>query len=265
LFESFNDLIFNKESNDTAAEYVRAKIRETVHDPATAEMLSPRDYPIGTKRPPIDTGYFETFNRDNVSLVDIRASPIEQITMNGIRTSDAEYELDAIVFATGFDAMTGSLFKLGICGKGGVTLKEKWADGPHSYLGVATAGFPNLFTITGPGSPSVLSNMPVSIEQHVEWISDCIKYLQDHDLDSIEATEEAQQAWVVHVNEVAEATLFPQADSWYMGANIPGKPRLFTPYAGGVGPYRQLCSDIAAKDYEGFVMTPRRPAVTAAG
>jgi cation diffusion facilitator CzcD-associated flavoprotein CzcO len=265
LFESFNDLIFNKESNDTAAEYVRAKIRETVHDPVIAEKLSPRDYPIGAKRPPIDTGYFETFNRDNVSLVDIRASPIEQITMNGIRTSDAEYELDAIVFATGFDAMTGSLFKLGIRGKGGVTLKEKWADGPHTYLGVATAGFPNLFIITGPGSPSVLSNMPVSIEQHVEWIGDCIKYLQDHDLDSIEATEEAQQAWVVHVNEVAEATLFPQADSWYMGANIPGKPRLFTPYAGGVGPYRQLCSDIATKGYEGFVTTPRRPTVMAAG
>jgi cyclohexanone monooxygenase len=265
LFESFNDLIFNKESNDTAAEYVRAKIRETVHDPATAEMLSPRDYPIGTKRPPIDTGYFETFNRDNVSLVDIRASPIDGITTNGIRTSDAEYELDAIVFATGFDAMTGSLFKLGIRGKGGVTLKEKWADGPHTYLGVATAGFPNLFIITGPGSPSVLSNMPVSIEQHVEWIGDCIKYLRDRDLDSIEATEEAQQAWVVHVNEVAEATLFPQADSWYMGANIPGKPRLFTPYAGGVGPYRQLCSDIASKGYEGFVTTPRRPAVMAAG
>jgi len=265
LFESFNDLIFNKESNDTAADYVRAKIRETVHDPATAEMLSPRDYPIGTKRPPIDTGYFETFNRDNVSLIDIRASPIDGITTNGIRTSDAEYELDAIVFATGFDAMTGSLFKLGIRGKGGVTLKEKWADGPHTYLGVATAGFPNLFIITGPGSPSVLSNMPVSIEQHVEWIGDCIKYLRDHDLDSIEATEEAQQAWVVHVNEVAEATLFPQADSWYMGANIPGKPRLFTPYAGGVGPYRQLCSDIATKGYEGFMTTPRRPAVMAAG
>ena len=148
--------------------------------------------------------------------------------------------------------MTGSLFNLGISGRGGVALEESWADGPHTYLGVATAGFPNLFIITGPGSPSVLSNMPVSIEQHVEWIADCIQHLRSHDLDSIEATEEAQQAWVTHVNEVAHATLFPQADSWYMGANVPGKPRVFMPYAGGVGAYRQLCADIAVKGYEGF-------------
>jgi cyclohexanone monooxygenase len=186
-------------------------------------------------------------------LIDLKTSPIEEITKNGIRTRDAEYELDCIVFATGFDAMTGSLFKLGIRGKDGVALQEKWADGPHTYLGIATVGFPNLFIITGPGSPSVLSNMPVSIEQHVEWIADCIQYLQSHDLASIEATEEAQRNWVAHVNEVADATLFPQADSWYVGANMPGKPRVFLPYCGGVGPYRQLCADIAAKGYEGFV------------
>jgi cyclohexanone monooxygenase len=160
--------------------------------------------------------------------------------------------LDCIVFATGFDAMTGTLFNLGIRGRGGVALQERWADGPHTYLGVATAGFPNLFIITGPGSPSVLSNMPVSIEQHVEWIADCIQYLRGHDLRSIEAKEEAQEAWVAHVNEVANATLFPQADSWYMGANVPGKPRVFMPYAGGVGAYRLLCADVAVKGYEGF-------------
>ncbi len=263
LIESYNDLILSKEANDTAAEYVRAKIREIVHDPAVAEKLSPRDYPIGTKRPPIDTEYFETFNRDNVTLVDLKASPIEVITKKGIRTRDADYELDSIVFATGFDAMTGSLFRLGIRGRDGVTLQDKWADGPHTYLGVATTGFPNLFIITGPGSPSVLSNMPVSIEQHVEWIGDCISYMRNHGLDCIEATEEAQEAWVAHVNEAANATLYPQADSWYMGANIPGKPRVFTPYVGGVGNYRQLCSGIAEKGYEGFVMTHSQQATTA--
>jgi cation diffusion facilitator CzcD-associated flavoprotein CzcO len=252
LLSSYSDLILNREANETAAEFVRAKIREIVKDPVTAEKLSPRTHPIGTKRPPIDTDYYETFNRDNVTLVDIRSAPIEEITQKGIRTRDGEYELDCIVFATGFDAMTGTLFNLGIKGRGGVTLKERWADGPHTYLGVATAGFPNLFIITGPGSPSVLSNMPVSIEQHVEWIADCIQHLRRHNLHSIEAKEEAQQAWDAHVNEVANTTLFPQADSWYMGANIPGKPRVFMPYAGGVGAYRQLCADIAVKGYEGF-------------
>ena len=253
LFESYNDLIFNREANDTAAEYVREKIRGIVKDPVTAEKLSPRSYPIGTKRPPIDTDYFETFNRDNVSLVDIKTSPIEEITTKGVRTRDGEYQLDAIVFATGFDAMTGALFNLGIRGRGGIALKEKWADGPHTYLGVATAGFPNLFIITGPGSPSVLSNMPVSIEQHVEWIADCIEYLRSNNKSSIEATEDAEQAWVAHVNEVADATLFPQADSWYMGANVPHKPRVFMPYAGGVGAYRERCAEIASQGYEGFV------------
>ncbi len=252
LLSSYSDLILNREANETAAEFVRGKIREIVKDPVIAEKLSPRTHPIGTKRPPIDTDYYETFNRDNVTLVDIRSAPIEEITEKGIRTRDGEYALDSIVFATGFDAMTGTLFNLGIRGRGGVALKESWADGPHTYLGVATAGFPNLFIITGPGSPSVLSNMPVSIEQHVEWIADCVEHLRRHNLHSIEATEEAQQAWDAHVNEVAHTTLFPQADSWYMGANIPGKPRVFMPYAGGVGAYRQLCADIAVKGYEGF-------------
>jgi len=253
LLSSYNDIVLNKDANETAAEYVRAKIREIVKDPVTADKLSPRNHPIGTKRPPIDTSYYETFNRDNVTLVDIRTSPIEAITSAGIRTRDTEYELDAIVFATGFDAMTGSLFRLGIRGKGGIALENEWAGGPHTYLGVATVGFPNLFIITGPGSPSVLSNMPVSIEQHVEWIADCIAYLRKHNLDTIEATEEAQRVWVAQVNEIANATLFPQADSWYMGANVPGKPRVFIPYAGGVGTYRTLCAEIAEKGYEGFI------------
>ena len=212
LLSSYSDLILNREANETAAEFVRGKIREIVKDPVTAEKLSPRTHPIGTKRPPIDTDYYETFNRDNVTLVDIRSAPIEAITEKGIRTRDGEYALDCIVYATGFDAMTGTLFNLGIRGRGGVALKESWADGPHTYLGVATAGFPNLFIITGPGSPSVLSNMPVSIEQHVEWIADCIQHLRRQNLHSIEATEEAQQAWDAHVNEVAHTTLFPQAD-----------------------------------------------------
>ena len=263
LYESYNDLLFSKEANDTAAEYVREKIREIVRDPVVAEKLSPRSYPIGTKRPPIDTDYYETFNRDNVTLVDLRESPIEEITKKGIRTRDGEYPVDCIVFATGFDAMTGSLFKLGIHGKDGVALQERWADGPHTYLGVATPGFPNLFMITGPGSPSVLSNMPPSIEQHVEWISDCVSYMRQHGLDTIEATKPAQEAWDAHVAETANATLFPQADSWYMGANIPGKPRVFTPYIGGVGAYRKLCQEIADKGYEGFVLTHSRQAVAA--
>ncbi|MCL2428348.1 MAG: NAD(P)/FAD-dependent oxidoreductase [Alphaproteobacteria bacterium] len=255
LFSSYNDLILNKEANDTAADYVRAKIREIVRDPAVAERLCPKDYPIGTKRPPIDTDYFETFNRPNVALVDLNQSPIEAITASGIRTRDAEYELDAIVFATGYDAMTGSLFRLGIRGRDGVALEDKWAHGPQTYLGVSSAGFPNLFIITGPGSPSVLTNMPVAIEQHVEWIADCIAHLRAHGLDRIEPNAEAERAWVERVNEEAAATLFPQANSWYMGANIPGKPRVFFPFVGGCNVYRQHCKEIAEKGYEGFTLS----------
>ncbi len=255
LYGSFFDIVINQDANDTAAEFIRSKIRETVKDPVVAEKLCPRDHPYGSKRPPIDTGYFEAFNRDNVDLVDIKASPIVEITPTGIKTEDGEYELDVIVFATGFDAMTGALLKMNIRGSGGVSLGDKWADGPRTYLGLQVAGFPNLFTITGPGSPSVLSNMPVSIEQHVEWISDCITYMRDRDLARIEATEEAQEAWVEHVAQVASLTLFMKANSWYLGANIPGKTRVFMPYVGGVFPYRQRCADIAAKDYEGFALT----------
>jgi len=252
---AFTDLLTRQEANDTAAEFFRAKIRATVRDPGVAETLLPKDYPLGTKRICVDTDYYETFNRDNVTLVDLRGESIEAITSRGVRTRASEYQLDSIVFATGFDAMTGALLSIDIRGRGGSTLRQKWADGPRSYLGIAMAGFPNLFTITGPGSPSVISNMMVSIEQHVDWIADCLAHLQAQNLKTIEATAEAEDAWVAHVNEVANATLYPLAKSWYTGANIPGKPRIFMPYVGGVGAYRETCDEIAAKNYEGFTMT----------
>lgn len=249
---AFGDLILNKESNDTAKEFFHNKIREIVHDPAVAEKLLPTDYPVATKRLCVDTNYYATFNRDNVSLIDLRKTPIAEITPNGVRTSEAAYEVDSIVFAIGFDAMTGTLVNIDIRGRAGTQLKEKWSEGPRTYLGLTTAGFPNMFLITGPGSPSVLSNMMVSIEQHVDWIADCIKYLYQHDLKGIEADQEAEEGWVSHVNEVANYTLFPTTKSWYTGANISGKPRIFMPYIGGVGAYRQKCDEVAAKGYEGF-------------
>jgi len=255
IYGSYNDLLTNEAANDTAAEFIRNKIRSIVHDPEVAEKLAPKGYPYGTKRPPIDTHYFETFNRDNVTLVDIREAPITEITPTGIRTEGGEYPLDIIVFATGFDAMTGSLLKIDMRGRGGLTLKEKWEGGPLTYLGLQVAGFPNLFVITGPGSPSVLTNMPGAIEQHVEWISDCIAYTRSHDLTCIEATEEAEDAWVDHVREIADLTLFSRADSWYLGANIPGKKRVFMPYVGGFQPYRERCDEIAANGYEGFALS----------
>ncbi|WNG46974.1 NAD(P)/FAD-dependent oxidoreductase [Archangium minus] len=252
---AFSDLRICRESNETAAEFVRSQIRATVRDPAVAETLLPRDYPLGTRRLCVDTGYYETFNRDNVTLVDVKKSPIEELTPKGLRTRSAEYELDSIVFATGFDAMTGALLNIDIRGRGNTTLRQKWADGPRTYLGLAIAGFPNLFTITGPGSPSVFSNTIVSIEQHVDWIADCITYLREHRLERIEATVEAEDSWVAHARELVERTLFPLADSWYIGANIPGKPRVFMPYIGGVGAYRKKCDAVAAQGYEGFSLT----------
>jgi cation diffusion facilitator CzcD-associated flavoprotein CzcO len=251
---AYTDLLITKEANDTAAEFFRAKIRNIVRDPEVARALTPTDYPLGTKRLCVDTGYYDTFNRDNVTLVDLRKTPIEAITPRGVRTSEAEYEVDALVFATGFDAMTGALLNIDIRGRGGRRIQEAWAAGPRTYLGLSIAGFPNLFTITGPGSPSVLSNMIVSIEQHVDWIADCLTYLGRHGHTSIEATPEAQEAWVQHVNDVGHMTLYPLAKSWYMGANVPGKPRVFMPYIGGVGVYRQKCDEVAAKGYEGFTL-----------
>jgi len=250
----YNNLGLDKAANDTAANFVREKIAEIVKDPDTAKLLQPNNHPIGSKRICIDTDYFATFNRPNVTLHDIKSSPIEEITENAVRTGGKDYDVDALVLATGFDAMTGSVAKIDIRGRDGQTLNQKWSAGPRTYLGLMSAGFPNLFVITGPGSPSVLSNMIVSIEQHVDWITDCLAYMRDRGFDTMEAATDAEDKWVAHVNEVAYTTLYPQANSWYMGANVPGKPRIFMPYIGGVGPYRQICNDVAAKGYEGFVM-----------
>jgi cyclohexanone monooxygenase len=256
FMSAFNDLIVDPEANEHAAEFVRGKIRATVDDPAVAEILQPRGYAIGTKRLCVDTGYFEIFNRDNVTLVDVRTAPIEEITPRGVRTAEAEYELDVLVFATGFDAMTGALLRIDVRGRDGHALRDAWGDGPQTYLGLATAGFPNLFVVTGPGSPSVLSNMVVSIEQHVEWIAACIAHLRARSVATIEATPEAQDGWVAHVAGVAGLTLHGAADSWYNGANVPGKPRVYMPYIGGVGEYRKICARVAAAGYEGFALEP---------
>ena len=261
----YNNLALDKAANDTAAEFVRGKIAEIVRDPHTAKLLQPDNHPIGSKRICVDTEYYATFNRPNVSLVDIRAGGIEEITANAVRAGGRDYEVDALVLATGFDAMTGSVAKIDIRGRNGEMLNQKWAEGPRTYLGLMSAGFPNLFIVTGPGSPSVLSNMIVSIEQHVDWIADCIAHMRDRGLETIEARKDAEDGWVAHVNEVAYTTLYPQANSWYLGANIPGKPRIFMPYIGGVGTYRQICNDVAAKGYEGFALTgAERPRAAAA-
>jgi cyclohexanone monooxygenase len=253
IVASFSDLSVDKAANDTLAEFLRDKIRSIVEDPHTADLLTAQDYPVGAKRLCLGTDYYETFNRTNVSLVDLRSEPIDRITPTGITTTARSYELDAIVFATGFDAMTGSILAVDIRGRGGVSLRDEWSAGPHTYLGVACAGFPNLFLITGPGSPSVLSNVVTSIEQHVEWIGDYMEFLLALGGDvATEPTREAQDAWVAHVNEVAELTLLPRAASWYLGANVPGKPRVFMPYVGGVGAYRERCTEIAAAGYPGF-------------
>ena len=251
---AYADLLMSKDANDTAADFFRAKIRAIVRDPTVADLLCPTSYPLGTKRLCVDTGYYATFNRDNVTLVDVRTQPIGAITPKGVRTGGVEYAVDDLVFATGFDAMTGALLSIDIRGRGGRRLDAEWAGGPRTYLGLTVEGFPNLFLITGPGSPSVLSNMIVSIEQHVDWIADCVTHLRERGLSTIEATAEAQEAWVQHVNEVGHMTLYPLAPSWYMGANIPGKPRVFMPYIGGVGVYRQKCDEVAAKGYEGFAL-----------
>ncbi len=252
FMHSFNDLMLDTKSNVTAADFVRSQIRATVRKPEVADLLAPTDHAIGTKRICVDTDYFATYNRDNVQLIDLRKTPIERITPTGLQTTEAHYALDSIVFATGYDAMTGALLKIDIRGRGGEPLAHAWEAGPRTYLGLMVAGFPNLFTITGPGSPSVLANMIFAIEQHVDWIADCLRRLGERGVDTIEAEPKAQDAWVAHVNEVADRTLFPQANSWYVGANIPGKPRVFMPYAGGVVPYRRKCEEVAANGYEGF-------------
>ncbi|WP_181783453.1 flavin-containing monooxygenase [Pseudonocardia pini] len=250
--QTFGDLGLDLAANDTAAEFIRSKIREVVDDPETAEALGPRDHPFGTKRPCLDTGYFETYNRPHVRLVDLHKTPIEEITPTGVRTTDELVEVDDLVLATGFDAMTGALLAVDVTGRDGRRLRDEWAHGPRTYLGLGVAGFPNLFTITGPQSPSVLSNMLVSIEQHVDWVTDCLATLAGR---TIEAEEQAQDRWVAHNAEAGAQTLMGLANSWYLGANVPGKPRVLLPYTGGVGPYREICDAVAAKGYAGFRVT----------
>jgi cation diffusion facilitator CzcD-associated flavoprotein CzcO len=254
---SFQDIVFDKKANDTAAEFIKNKIRSIVKDPKTAALLTDIDHPYSTKRPPIDTGYFETFNRDNVELVDVKTNPIKEITPNGVMLENGEeYELDIIVLATGFDAMTGPLLNIDIQGRDGLPLREVWDGGPKTYLGLQVAGFPNMFTITGPGSPSVLCNMPVAIEQHVEWVTECISDLREQGIATIETTEDSMEKWRVHVNEAAHATLMPFArGTWYWGANVPGKPRVFMPYAGGMTRYRLICKNVRENGYEGFKLS----------
>ena len=253
---AFNDILTSQVANETMAEFVRGKIRETVKDPATAELLAPKSHPIGTKRICVDSGYYETFNRDNVELIDVSETPIERLTEDGLIVGGRGFAFDSIVFATGFDAMTGTLFNIDIRGRDSLALKEKWHAGPRTYLGVMSEGFPNLFMITGPGSPSVKSNMVVSIEQHVDLAVDTMIHMRDVGFETIEPETAAEDAWVDHVQEVAHKTLFPRANSWYMGANIPGKPRLFMPYIAGVGAYRQICEEIVADGYRGFHLEP---------
>jgi cation diffusion facilitator CzcD-associated flavoprotein CzcO/acetyl esterase/lipase len=249
---TFADLLTGAAANETYCGFLREKIRAIVKDPATAEALCPKGYYYGTKRPCLDSGYFETFNHPHVRLIDLRKTPITTVTRSGIDTTEESLEFDAIVFATGFDAMTGAIVAVDIIGRDELSLKDKWAAGPKSYLGLTTVGFPNFFMITGPGSPSVLSNMMVSIEQHVEWVCDTILYMSRTGAEIIEPTETAEAGWVQHVNDCADVTLFPTADSWYMGANVPGKPRLFLPYIGGVDRYRKACDDVVEQGYLGF-------------
>jgi cation diffusion facilitator CzcD-associated flavoprotein CzcO/acetyl esterase/lipase len=255
LFEILNvfaDQGLNPEANEILCEMIREKIRGIVNDPATAELLCPKDHYFGTKRPCLDTNYYGTYNLPHVRLVDLRTTPINSITEHGIELPGESLEFDAIVYATGFDAMTGAIVNVDITGRDGLTLKDKWQYGPTTYLGLTTTGFPNFFTITGPGSPSVLSNMMVSIEQHVDWVADTLAHVRDKGFTTIEPTQTAEDGWVVHVNDCADMTLHPRANSWYIGANVPGKPRVFMPYIGGVDRYRKACDEVAGSEYLGF-------------
>jgi len=249
---AIGDAMMNETANSFVQKFVHDKIKQVVKDPQTAAALCPDNHPIGTRRICVDIDYFETYNRANVTLLNLRQSPIEQITTTGIQTAAGFVELDTLVLATGFDAMTGALLAMDIVGTGGVKLGDAWSEGPKAYLGLSVNGFPNLFTITGPGSPSVLSNMLVSIEQHVDWITDCITYMQDKGFRICTADKMAQEQWVGHVNDVANGTLFPKGGSWYLGANVKGKPRVFMPYAAGVGPYREICDQVVEDGYTGF-------------
>jgi len=252
LGNTFMDSAINRKANDVVAEFMRMKVRSVVKDPEVAELLSPYKHGYGTKRPCMDTGYFETFNKSHVRLVDLNTSPIRSITETGIDFGKESKEFDVIVYATGFDAMTGAIVNANITGKNGITLKNKWENGPLTYLGLTSVGFPNLYMITGPGSPSVFSNMMVSIEQHVDWIRDTLVHMREQGFDTIEPTPLAEEGWRVHCTDCADITIFQDANSWYMGANVPGKPRVLFPYIGGVGRYRMACEEVVNKGFLGF-------------
>lgn len=267
FIDAFQDILFDQRANDTVADYIRGRIHERVDDPETAELLAPRGYPYGTKRPPLETDYYEAFNRPNTHLVDVKSNPIDTVTETGPRLEDGEeYEFDVLILATGFDAHTGPLLAMNVVGKDGARLEDVWADGPQTYLGLTISGFPNLFAVTGPQSPSVLYNMPLAIEDHIDLAGDAIEYMRQNDLQTVEATEEAQQSWVEETNAICDMTLLPQAahTSWYMGANIPGKPRRALVYLGGAPTYRKRCDEVRAAGWEGFQFRPAAAAQAAA-
>lgn len=251
----YGDILSNEAANETVVDFIRGKIRETVRKPEVAEKLLPRGFPFGTKRPCLGDTYYSTYNRDDVTLVDLRSTPIERIVPEGVVTSEGLQELDVLIYATGYDALTGALTQIDVRGLKGRRLTDKWVDGAKTYLGLMTAGFPNLFTVTGPGSPGPLANMSMSIEQHVDWITRCMEYLREHKVSRIDADKQAEESWMQHVQEIVGRTLYLKANSWYLGANVPGKPQVFLPYLGGHGTYRKKCDDVAASGYEGFVLT----------
>ena len=247
---NFGDIMTNEDANETFSEFVRNKIRERVKDPVVAEMLAPKDHPFGSKRIPLESGYYEAYNRDNVLLVDVREAPIERITPNGIKTSDAEYDLDVIIFATGYDAVTGALTRIDIRGEGGQAVKDKWAEGPRTYLGIQSAGFPNLFIAIS----TSFCNYPRCAEMIVEWVSECIGYMRENEIARIEATPQAEEEWTQHAAELVEGSLLTKGNSWFVGANIPGKSRTFLLYADTAPNYRAKCAEVAANGYEGFLL-----------
>jgi len=255
FIDSYQDILFDKKANDTIADYIRDRIHERVQDPEKAATLAPTGYAYGTKRPPLETNYYEAFNRDSVSVVDVKTTPIDEITQSGVRVGDRVYEVDTIVLATGFDAMTGPLMAMDIRGRSGLPLAQKWEHGPKTYLGIMVNEFPNLFLITGPQSPSVLYNMPLAIEDHVDFATDAIDYVDRRELDVIEPTAQAESDWGALTNDIANQTLLPETNSWYMGANIPGKPRACMVYLGGAPTYRATCDEVVAGGYSGFALT----------
>lgn len=255
LIACYPDLFSNREANETIADFFRGKIREVISDPELAERLTPRTYPLGAKRITLDTNYYQTYTREDVDLVSLREHPLETFTATGIRAGDADYELDAVVLATGFDAITGPLLAMDIRGTGGRRLADKWADGPTTYLGIAVDEFPNLFTLTGPGSPNVLTNVVCAIEQHVEWTADFVADLEKRGASRVEPHADRARTWTAEAAEMAKDTLYPEGDSWYTGVNIPGKPAVIMSYVGGLDVYRQICDEVAAEGYRGFVVT----------